>query len=112
MVKSSIIVTNRERPEVLSPELKSKVERYVVFWRKQSGGSWPVTAAISEGTREASLVERTADRARHGVLRTLDQIVPFAYSFVPISVWQKYRQVKSRYQRVAAKPSGSEVVSQ
>lgn len=110
MVKSSSIVANRERPEVLSAELKSKVERYVVFWRKQSGGSWPVKAAVSDGTKPASWFERTADRVRHGTLRSFDQIVPFLYSFVPVSVWQRYRQVKSRYQRIAAKPSGNEAV--
>jgi hypothetical protein len=43
-VKSSSIVSKRERPEVLSPDLKAKVERYVVYWRKQSGGTWPVNA--------------------------------------------------------------------
>jgi len=110
MVKSSSIEAKRNRPEVLSPELKSKVERYVVFWRKQSGGTWPVKAAVSDGTKAASLVERTADRMRHGTLRTLDCIVPFLYSFVPVSVWQRYRQVKSRYQRIAPKPTGSEAV--
>ena len=110
MVKSSSIEAKRNRPEVLSPELKSKVERYVVFWRKQSGGTWPVKAAVSDGTKAASLVERTADRIRHGTLRTLDCIVPFVYSFVPVSVWQKYREVKSRYQRIAPKPTRSEAV--
>jgi hypothetical protein len=107
MVKSSSIVAKRERPEVLSPELKSKVERYVVYWRKESGGSWPVQAAVSDGTPAASWFERTADRVRHGALRSLDQVSPFLYSFVPVSMWQKYRQMKSRYQRIAAKPSGS-----
>lgn len=110
MVKSSSIEAKRNRPEVLSPELKCKVERYVVFWRKQSGGSWPVKAAVSDGARAASLGERTADRIRHGALRTLDCIVPFVYSFVPVSVWQKYREVKSRYQRIAPKSTRSEAV--
>lgn len=108
MVKSSSIVAKRERPEVLSPELKSKVERYVVYWREESGGVWPVKAAVSEGTVAATWFERTADRARHGALRGFDQVSPFLYSFVPVAVWQKYRQMKSKYQRIAAKPSGSE----
>ena len=110
MVKSSSIEAKRERPEVLSPELKSKVERYVVYWRKQSGGSWPTKAAVSDGTKPASFFERTADRIHHRALRSFDLIVPFLYSFVPVSVWQRYRQVKSRYQQIAVKPSGNEAV--
>jgi Sulfotransferase family len=111
MVKSSSIVANRERPEALSPELKSKVERYIVFWRKQSGGSWPVKAAVSDGSKVASWSERTVDRVLHGLLRSRDGAAIFLYSFVPVSLWQRYRQVKSRYyQDVAPKPSSSEVV--
>jgi hypothetical protein len=110
MLMSSIIDAKGERPEVLSPELKSKVERYVVYWRKQSGGSWPTKAAVSDGTKPASFFERTADRIHHRALRSFDLIVPFLYSFVPVSVWQRYRQVKSRYQQIAVKPSGNEAV--
>ena len=110
MVKSSSIVAKRERPEVLSPALKSKVERYVVFWRKQSGGQWPVKAAVTDGMAPVSFVERTADRIRHRLLRTKDLIVPFAYSAVPIPLWLKYRHMKSRYQRVAAEPTEGKAV--
>ena len=106
-VKSSSIVAKRERPEVLSPELKSKVERYVVYWRKESGGTWPVNAAVSDGTQAASLAERTSDAIRHRILRTADLAVPLAYSAVPIPLWKKYREMKSRYQQVATKPSES-----
>lgn len=110
MVKSAAIVSDRERPEVLSPELKSKVERYVVFWRKQFNGQWPVNAAVSDGTKPVSLFERSRDRVRHGLLRSFDLMVPILYSLIPIAVWQKYRRVKSRYQQVPAKPHESEVV--
>ncbi len=106
-VKSSSIVAKRERPEVLSPELKSKVERYVVYWRKESGGTWPLNAAVSEGTQAASLAERTSDAIRHRILRTADLIVPFAYSAVPTPLWKKYREMKSRHQQIATKPSES-----
>jgi len=110
MVKSAAIVSDRERPEVLSPELKSKVERYVVFWRKQFNGQWPVNAAVSDGTKPVSLFERSRDRVRHGLLRSFDLMVPILYSLIPIAVWQKYRRVKSHYQQVPAKPHESEVV--
>ena len=110
MVKGTAIVANRERPEVLSPELKSKLERYVVFWREHYAGKWPMNAAVSEGTKSASSFERTCDQIRHRLLRSLDLVVPVLYSLVPIRVWQRYRQVKSRYQQVAPKPHESEVV--
>jgi hypothetical protein len=109
-VKSSTITAKRERPEVLSPELKKKVERYVVFWRKQSGGVWPVKAAVTEGTSSASIVERTTDRIRHRIYRIKDLSVPYAYAAVPISLWQKYRQVKSRYQGISPEPGKGEAV--
>jgi hypothetical protein len=111
MVKSSTIVANRERPEVLSPALKSKIERYVVYWRKTSKGKWPVKAMVTEETVAASLLERAVDGVRHRMLRTSDLMVPFAYAFVPVSVWQKYRQVKSRYQRVAPEVAESKAAS-
>src|ERR1022692_1410204 len=103
MVKSASIVANGERPEVLSAELKSKVERYVVFWRKKYGGEWPVVTAAGNGNRAASPFERTRDRIRHGLLRSLDLAVPILYSVVPVSVWQRYRRLKSRYQQVSPK---------
>lgn len=110
-VKSSKIVSKRERPEVLSPELKSKIERYVVYWRKESGGSWPTNAAVTEGTRPASRFERMKDRLRHRVLRAKDQIVPYAYAVVPVRVWQKYRRAKARVQGVATEPAEREAAS-
>lgn len=110
MVKSAAIVSNRERPEVLSPELKNKVERYILFWRKQYDGKWPVNAAVSDGIKAASWSERVRDRIRHSWLRSCDLMVPVLYSLVPIPAWQKYRQVKSRYRQVAVKPRGSEAI--
>lgn len=110
MVKSATIVANRLRPEVLSPEFKAKVERYVVFWRKQYGGSWPVNAAVGDRNKPASAWERTRDRFRHNMFRAFDLTVPVLYSLVPIKIWQKYRQVKSRYQQGANNRREGEVV--
>jgi LPS sulfotransferase NodH len=111
MVKSSSIVADRVRPEVLSPELKAKVARYSAYWRKESTGEFPVKTVIPDGTVPASLFERTKDRIRHTLLRIKDAIVLFAYAFVPAAIWQKYREMKSKYQRVATKPRESEAAS-
>jgi len=103
MVKSAAIVSKRDRPEVLSPGLRKKIERYVVYWRKESGGKWPLNAAVTQGTRAADWLERTRDRLRHTFFRILDAIIPLLFCFVPIPIWQKYRQVKSRYRQNAVK---------
>ena len=102
-VKSSAIKAQGQRPEVLSPELKAKIDRYVVYWRRQSNGQWPVHATVPDGVPAASLFERTTDRIRHRAVRLRDEIVPFFYTFVPVSVWQKYRQAKSRRHQSAMK---------
>lgn len=110
MVKSASIVAGRDRPEVLSPQLKNKVERYVVFWRKKYNGAWPVHANVSEGAKAASLLERSRDKALHRLLRTMDLAIPVAYSFVPVPVWMKYRQWKYRSHEVPTKAAGPEVI--
>jgi len=110
-VKSSTIVAKRKRPEVLSPELKKKVERYVVYWRKKSAGAWPVKAVATEGTTAASVLERAKDRIGHRLLRTKDQIVPYVYAIAPVRLWHKYRQMKARYQGGSADSGQDEAVS-
>ena len=110
MVKSACIVADRERPEVLSPQLKNKIERYVVFWRRKYDGGWPVNVHVSDGTKAVSLFERTRDKALHGLLRTMDLAIPLAYSFVPVPIWLKYRQWKYRSQQVPTKTPGPEVI--
>ncbi len=109
-VNSATIMAARERPEVLSPALKKKVERYLAFWRKQYGGTWPRNAVVSEVTQPASWIERTIDRIRFSILRGRDALIPALYSFVPTAAWQKYRQMKSRHEQTAAKPQNSEAV--
>lgn len=109
-VKSSLIMTNHDRPEVLAPEFKSKIERYVTFWRKQYNGKWPANAALCEGTQPASAFERTCDQIQLTLLRGRDALIPALYSFVPTAVWQKYRQVKSQYQGVAVNSNESELL--
>ena len=90
MVKSSSIVANRERPEVLSPALKSKVERYVVFWRNS------LAELARKGRRErrhqAGLLDGAHDGPTHHRLRRrCDLIVPLFTRLSRLSV-AKYRQ--------------------
>ena len=110
LVNSAAIVRKREGPEVLSPQLRIKIERYVALWRKQYDGKWPVNAVMREGTDPATWRERAWDSLRLAFLRSRDAMIPAMYSFVPTAAWQKYRRVKARHQQAEARPRDGEVV--
>jgi hypothetical protein len=93
-VKSTAIAVNQQRPEVLSPEFKSKIERYVNYWRTECPGSWLQPTAAPGDAASAAFTERFADRLKLAAFRFRDKIVPFAFAVVPASWWQKYRKVK------------------
>lgn len=103
-VKGATIMASGERPEVLSPELKGKIERYVALWRRQYNGVWPENAALPDGMQPASWAERVGDRTKLAWLKARDAVIPALYTFVPTKAWQKYRKVKSRYQPTTAGP--------
>ena len=96
MVKSGRVAANCQRCEVLSPELKNKIERYVVYWGKKYGGTWQLNAATCDGTKAASLFERTCDRVRLAHLRCVDRMIPLIFSFMPLSLWRLVRPMKYR----------------
>lgn len=110
MVKSTAIIADRERPEVLSPEFKSKIERYVVYWREKYDGAWPANAAVSDDVPPVSFSERVRDRVRHNMFRVFDLTVPVLYSLVPVPIWKKYRQLKYRNQETPISHSSTEVL--
>lgn len=95
-VKSSSVQKFGERPEVLSPGLKHKVQRYVAYWRLQYGGEWPVNAAAGGNVQPVSFAERLSDRVKHAIFRARDMVVPYFYSIIPEDWWQKYRRLKYR----------------
>ncbi len=98
MVKGERIVSGSSRSEVLAPRLKKKIDRYVVYWKKRFGGSWPVYPLVPEGSAEATFLERTRDSVAFAVFRAWDRWVALVYSFAPVFLLAAYRRVKSRWQ--------------
>ena len=98
-VKGERIAPSSHRAEVLPPRLKKKVDRYVVYWRKQYQGSWPVYPLVPEGSEGASIPERMVDSLAFAIFRCWDRIVALVYSFVPVFLLAAYRRVKSRWQQ-------------
>jgi hypothetical protein len=99
MVKGERIVSGSTRTEVLAPRLKKKIDRYVVYWKKRYGGSWPGYPLVPEGSAEATLLERTLDSLAFAICRAWDRSVALVYCFAPVFLLAAYRRVKSRWQQ-------------
>lgn len=95
-VKGDRIVSTTEVQEVLSPQWKSKIERYLRLWKQQSSGSWPVyPQQIAEGPLPSSF-EQLRDKVLYRLFRSFDSVVLIIYSFAPISILHNYRELKRR----------------
>ena len=102
LVRGERIVSSLERPEVLSVELRKKIDRYICFWREQSGGNWPILS--SSENHEAGIPstwERFVDRALYRCMRVFDSIVVVIYCSVPVSFLRKFRAYRRRHDRKA-----------
>jgi Sulfotransferase family len=97
LVKSNRIGGRREEREVLSPSLLKKINRYIAFWHKKSGGQWPAVPQ-SSGVQSGSwfAMERLWDSIRYRCLRIADSIIVFVYCFAPLFLLQKYRLLRGR----------------
>ena len=102
LVKSKDIVSSRNTPEGLPPEIRRKIERYVHMWREQSRGAWPLyPESLDDDCSNPSAFERLRDRVAYRILSTWHHAIPIVFSFVPFAVWRRYRAFNDarRYRR-------------
>jgi hypothetical protein len=103
LVKQKKIVSSKKREEVLPPQLRKKIERYVAYWKKQYAGEWP---RYPESQPSVSgfpgSMERFFDEALFRGLRVLDGFTAFVYCYAPFSWLEKYRAFKSRHHQTDA----------
>jgi len=96
-VKSQRIGPRKPKSEVLPPEVRAKIERYIAFWHKQYAGKWPAEPAVSSGSASRWFaLERFLDGSLYRGLRILDWAVVFVYCFAPLWLLRKYRSLKGR----------------
>ncbi len=96
-VKSKTIGPKGEREEVLAPEFKSKIDRYVRYWQRQYGGEWPLYPKLQEGTTaQPSLMERGWDELLFRGLRAFDGFTSLVYCYAPIALLRRYRAAKAK----------------
>jgi hypothetical protein len=101
-VKGGKILRFTECEEVLSPRVRGKIQRYVNYWKKQSGGDWPLYphSDASESAMPGA-IERAGDRALFRALRAVDHFTEFVYCYAPLDWLQGYREFKNRRHRKA-----------
>jgi hypothetical protein len=102
-VKGEKIVSQAPRPEVLPPALKSKIDRYLAYWKEQYGGQWPAYPPLPESFVKPSFLERACDLASFRTLQAWDRAVAVAYCFLPIALLRGYRSLKRQNQPMPSK---------
>ena len=101
-VKGSEIV-RVARPEVVSPGLREKIRQYVAWWHSRYGEKWPAYPKAAEDTvAPGGVLTRSLERTLYRFARVRDRISPFVFSFVPIALLRKYRELKKRRRGEAA----------
>jgi hypothetical protein len=104
LVRSNQIVANKERKEVLSPELKLKIERYMRLWKKKYGEGWLLLQGRNlEPGNLPGAWEQFKDRALYRLFRKFDSMVVMIYSFAPLWLLKAYRASKRNPDVAAAK---------
>jgi len=96
-VKSEGIVSDRKKDEVLSENVKSKIERYLNYGRRRYAGTWPRYPQTQDGaTALPSLWERSGDEILFRLLRAVDSFTQMVYCYAPYRALERYRSAKAR----------------
>lgn len=98
-VKSNTIgnKNGKGREDVLTQELKNKIERYVVRWQREYDGAWPLFPKLAaEKHAEPTLTERGIDEMSFRLLRAFDHFTSLIYCFAPIALLRRYRAAKAK----------------
>jgi hypothetical protein len=104
LVRGNQIVAKAERKEVLSPELKLKIGRYMRLWKQEYGDGWLLLQGRTvEPGDLPSAWEQFKDRMQYRMFRKFDSMVVIIYSFAPLWLLKAYRASKRNPDVAAAK---------
>ncbi len=95
-VKSEKIGVKPKDDTMLPAELRSKIARYIAFWKKQSNGVWPLYPVTAGVAQPPGLLERLQDEVYFQGLRAFDRFTAFVYCYAPIAILRRYRGAKTR----------------
>jgi hypothetical protein len=93
-VNGEEILSDYERPEVLDSEWQRKIRRYLRRWQREDEG-WPAFPQLEiEDGLEPGIVESLLDRLAYEYWRLFDQATALAFSFVPLGILRRYRELR------------------
>ncbi len=96
-VKGGKIERSKECREVLSSQVRRKIQWYVNYWRKESGGVWPRYPKSQQNASDVpGATERFFDELLFRGLRALDRFTALVYCYAPFSWLDGYRSFKNR----------------
>jgi len=111
-VKSEKIAVKAKRDVALPDGLGEKIARYVAYWKKESGDSWPMYPRGAASALPATFVERAQDEVYFQALRALDRFTAFVYCCAPIALLRTYRGRKTERPAESAPPVEAAALSQ
>lgn len=92
-VNGKEILSDYERPEVLDSEWQRKIRRYLRRWQREDEG-WPAFPQLEiEDGLEPGIVESLLDRLAYEYWRRFDQATALAFSFAPLRILRRYREL-------------------
>lgn len=96
LVKAEKIVAKKKNFDDIPPELKSKIDRYLALWRRESNGAWPPYPQTLDTNEEPSWAERLKDRIKYRALNVWYHSSAVVFAFVPLPLWKLYRRLMGR----------------
>jgi hypothetical protein len=93
-VKSDKIVRGPS-PTLVTASLRAKIGQYLSWWHQIYGVGWPpYPQPADHAAQPPNRLPRLIDLALYHVLRTRDRVSPIVFSFIPISLLRRYRDLK------------------
>jgi hypothetical protein len=104
-LKSDQIVRG-PRPQRIDSTLRRKISQYLASWHQLHGVVWPPYPQPADSvSKPPSTISRLIEGALYRFWRTRDRISPIVFSFIPISLLRRYRDMKKlRREQAAAHP--------
>jgi len=90
------VIVQAARPEHVSRELNTKIERYVALWHRKYGTAWPpYPQRDADGVEPTSLFSRIRDSGLYRMFRAWDWVIRTTFCFAPVIFLRLWRKVKS-----------------